>query len=124
MTAAKNAPPAKQHPAQGPGNSSGVPGAGPNTTESQPGQAGMSPPSPVSGGGAGGEGESTKRAAPGKIAAITVTCAREGFRRGGRAWFVAPVTVPVADFTDEQLAQIRAEPLLTVEDVEIDAAAD
>ena len=64
------------------------------------------------------------KTAAGKLAAITVSCAREGFRRGGRAWSVAPVTVPVADFTAEQLAQIRAEPLLKVVDGETDAPAE
>lgn len=50
-------------------------------------------------------------------AAIRVTSAREGFRRAGRPWSAQPITVPVAEFTAEQLAQLRAEPMLTVEDI-------
>lgn len=39
------------------------------------------------------------------------------FWRGGRAWMRGPQIVPVTQFTDEQLAAIRAEPLLQVTDV-------
>lgn len=39
----------------------------------------------------------------------------EGFRRGGRYWSGAtPVNVPASDLTDEQLAAIMSEPLLSV----------
>jgi len=46
-----------------------------------------------------------------------------GFRRCGRAWGAEPVDAPLAEFTSAQVAQLRAEPLLAVEDIEIDAAA-
>lgn len=46
--------------------------------------------------------------------ALIITSAREGFRRAGRAWSVAPTRVAMSDFTAEQLAQLAAEPMLTV----------
>lgn len=55
---------------------------------------------------------------------LTVRCLVEGFRRGGRAWSVEPVTVAEAEFTPEQLAQIRAEPLLMVTAAEAEAEAE
>jgi len=60
-----------------------------------------------------------RRQASRKVKAIRVTARHEGFRRGGRAWS-GTTTVPVADFSKQQLAQIRAESLLNVEDVTID----
>ena len=45
---------------------------------------------------------------------IQVTSKREGFRRGGRAWSETPTIVDEKDFTAVQLAQIKAEKLLTV----------
>ncbi len=47
-----------------------------------------------------------------------VTSQIDGFRRGGRAWTVAPTVVALAEFDKEQLEQIRAEPKLLVADVE------
>lgn len=54
--------------------------------------------------------------------ALRITAAREGFRRAGRAWSKTPVDVPLADLTDDQVALLRAESLLTVEDITIEAA--
>ena len=47
---------------------------------------------------------------------LTIAAHREGFRRAGRAWSKAPVTVPAADFTKEQIAALRADPNLVVTD--------
>lgn len=46
---------------------------------------------------------------------LRITSKREGFRRAGRAWSVTPIVVAADDLTPEQLAQLRAEPMLTVE---------
>ena len=44
---------------------------------------------------------------------FTIRCARRiGIWRAGRFWAAEPTTVSPEDFTDEQLAQIAAEPLL------------
>lgn len=48
---------------------------------------------------------------------IAVRALRAGFRRGGRAWSDVETVVAVAEFSDEQLAQIEAEPLLVVREV-------
>ena len=45
---------------------------------------------------------------------ITVTAARDGFRRGGRAWSTTPTTVPIAELDDDALDALRAEPSLVV----------
>ncbi|MCL7422523.1 MAG: HI1506-related protein [Methylobacter sp.] len=49
---------------------------------------------------------------------IRVRTAQAGFRRGGREWS-GTTDVPVSEFTKPQLEQIRAEPLLVVEDIDI-----
>lgn len=48
------------------------------------------------------------------ITALAVTSKREGFRRAGRRWSVAPTTVPIAELTDEQVAMLYAEPMLDI----------
>jgi hypothetical protein len=47
---------------------------------------------------------------------IRVT-ARHPIRRAGRHWPAEPVTIPDGALTDAQVAALRAEPELTVEDV-------
>lgn len=46
-----------------------------------------------------------------------ITASRDGFRRAGRAWSVAPTRVDVDDFSAAELAALRAEPMLTVVEV-------
>lgn len=46
------------------------------------------------------------------------------FRRGGQVWFHEERTVPLSEFTEEQLEAVRDEPLLVVNDTEIAPAAD
>lgn len=53
------------------------------------------------------------------IAGLRITAKRPGFRRAGRAWS-GVTTVPADHFSDEQIAALKAEPHLVVEDVEID----
>ncbi|MEF3074120.1 hypothetical protein V2P20_03690 [Methylobacter sp. Wu1] len=50
--------------------------------------------------------------------AIRVRTAQIGFRRGGREW-TGTTEVLISEFTEDQLEQIRNEPLLVVEDIEI-----
>ena len=45
---------------------------------------------------------------------IAVAAAHDGFRRAGRAWHTTPETVPVAEFTVEQLDALKADPSITV----------
>ena len=45
---------------------------------------------------------------------LTITSSINGFRRAGRAWSSEPTTVSAAEFTPEQLAQLRTEPRLTI----------
>lgn len=51
---------------------------------------------------------------------IRITSKREGFRRAGRAWPEAATDVDAKDFSKEQLAALREEPMLVV----VEAPAD
>jgi hypothetical protein len=53
------------------------------------------------------------------VPGIRVRTTKVGFRRGGREW-TGTAEVPVSEFTKEQLAQIRKEPLLVVDDIKIE----
>lgn len=63
----------------------------------------------------------TTKTAKAKVAAIKVSSAREGFRRGGHVFGREAVTLLVSDLTKEQLVQIKDERLLAVTDIEVDA---
>lgn len=54
---------------------------------------------------------------------IRITSARPGFMRGGHAHPAAPTDYAPGFFSDAQLAAICAEPMLTVEEVEVDGDA-
>lgn len=55
------------------------------------------------------------------VKGIKVAALQEGGRyRAGRHWSKEPATVPVGDFTREQLAQLRGDSLLVVIDVDIE----
>lgn len=89
----------------------------PNTTQDQGGQAstdsGMQPP---------GE-EANVRDKGGRkrvIKALAITAVREGFRRAGRSWSVAPTVVALAELTAEQIKALREEPALVVSETEIE----
>ena len=57
-----------------------------------------------------------------KVPGLRVTAKVAGFRRAGRAWSAAPEDVITADFTKQQIADIKADPALTVVEIEIDVA--
>lgn len=54
----------------------------------------------------------------GPVVMLRVRCKHAGFWRAGRKWHADPVDVPASDFTEEQLAQLKAEPELLVEEFE------
>lgn len=63
--------------------------------------------------------EPTDHAAP--AALVRIRADRDGYRRGGRAWSRDFVVVDAAEFSAEQIAQIEADPRITVEPVEAPA---
>lgn len=48
---------------------------------------------------------------------LLVTARVDGFRRAGRAWPAAGVTVDISDFDDEQITALMSEPMLIVHPV-------
>lgn len=54
---------------------------------------------------------------PSKAARLHITARTDGFRRCGRAWPAAGVTVPADEFSAEQLDALCAEPQLVVTEV-------
>ncbi len=55
------------------------------------------------------------------VPALRVTARRDGFRRAGRAWPGEPTIVPLSELSEDQVALLRGESMLVVEDVEIEA---
>ena len=49
---------------------------------------------------------------------LVVVSSREGFRRAGHRFGKEPVTLRLADLTDEQVAMLKAEPMLVVTETE------
>ena len=56
------------------------------------------------------------------VPGIRVVAKVDGFRRAGRAWSKAGTDLPLAGIKKADLAALRAEPKLTVTDIEIPAA--
>ena len=50
---------------------------------------------------------------------LRIVAKRNGFRRAGRAWSTEPRDVALDALSAEELAQLRAEPMLIVTEVEI-----
>ena len=63
-----------------------------------------------------------KKGKTGNVTALRVSAKREGFRRGGRAWGKEAATVKLSELSDEQIEQIKNEPMLDVTEVEVGAA--
>ncbi len=55
------------------------------------------------------------------VKALSVASKDNGFRRAGRAWSAAATVVPLSELSDEQVAQLKAELLLTVTEVDLPA---
>ena len=58
-----------------------------------------------------------------KVPGLRVRALADGFRRSGRAWSAVAQDVPVSDFTKAQIALLRDEQQLVVEDIEIEVTA-
>lgn len=58
-------------------------------------------------------------AAPKSTPGLAVTSSQDGFWRAGRRWATTETVVPLVDLDDVQIARLRAEPTLSVKDVEI-----
>ncbi len=67
--------------------------------------------------------ESFRANGPDPVIGLRISAAREGFRRAGRAWSRQPTDVPLADLSDDQVAMLRAESLLTVEEIVLEESA-
>jgi len=57
------------------------------------------------------------------IKGISVTTKKDGFRRGGREWF-GTTELAIEELTEDQLEQIRNEPKLIVQDIELPIESD
>lgn len=55
---------------------------------------------------------------------IEVIAKTEVFYRAGRQWGQSPTVVPLADLTEDELQELRDEPMLIVRDVEIKAEGE
>ncbi len=51
---------------------------------------------------------------PETVTRLSVCAKQAGFRRAGRAWPAIDTIVDADEFTDEQMAQLLAEPMLVV----------
>lgn len=51
---------------------------------------------------------------------LKVTSSQDGFRRAGRAWSTTPTVIALSEFTEEQLAALKDEPMLSVRLVDLD----
>lgn len=47
-------------------------------------------------------------------ATITIHCKQEGYRRAGRSWPKGATTVPLKDFSEEQLKALREDPEIVI----------
>ena len=54
---------------------------------------------------------------PDPVNGLRITAKREGFRRSGRAWSKQPTEIPLAGLSDADIAALKAESMLTVEEV-------
>lgn len=55
---------------------------------------------------------------------LTITASREGFRRAGHAFGREPVQLAEDELTGEQIAMLKAEPMLTVIESSIEGAGE
>lgn len=59
-----------------------------------------------------------------KVPGLRISAKAAGFRRAGRAWGSAPEDVAASDFSKQQIADLKAESMLSVVDIEIEVAAE
>lgn len=53
------------------------------------------------------------------VSGLRISAKREGFRRAGRAWSKQPTEIPLAGMSKADVAALKAEPMLTVEEIEL-----
>lgn len=58
------------------------------------------------------------------IDGLEVSSTRDGFRRAGLSWSKKPTVVALADLTEDQVAMLKADPVLKVREVEMPADAE
>lgn len=54
---------------------------------------------------------------PDPVIGLRITSRREGFRRAGRAWGKQPTEIALADLSGEEIVILKAESMLTVEEI-------
>lgn len=55
-----------------------------------------------------------------KVPGLRITTKQEGFRRAGRAWH-GVIELPAAELNKKQLASLKAEPKMVIEEIDIEA---
>lgn len=79
------------------------------------------PPQPPVNAGSGENPPADSKDTAKTVKALSVQSSQQGFRRAGRAWSKEATVMPLAELTEEQIEQIKNEPMLTVDEVEIPA---
>lgn len=72
---------------------------------------------------AGGTGESFGKMLADSFrstAGLKVTSRQAGFRRAGHAWSITPTVIALSELTDDQVLQLKGEPMLKVELVDLE----
>lgn len=55
----------------------------------------------------------------GKVNGLRITAKREGFRRAGRVWSLVPTEVLLDELSEDEIAMLKAETMLTVEEINL-----
>lgn len=55
-----------------------------------------------------------------KVPALSVVSQHEGFRRTDRAWSKTPTIVKISDLSEDEIKQIKGEPMLIVTEIKVD----
>lgn len=61
---------------------------------------------------------------PKMVTALRITSLREGFRRAGHAWSVSPTIVYPGGLSKDEIALLKKETMLLVEEVKVEALPD
>ncbi|MDD3328861.1 MAG: hypothetical protein PHW25_17405 [Zoogloea sp.] len=59
-----------------------------------------------------------------KVRALRISSRPETRRRAGRVWSRTPQDVPLSELTDDAVKLLKGDPLIVVQEVEIDPPAD
>ncbi len=66
------------------------------------------------------KGKSQEQGASSMVPGLEVTAILHGFSRAGLVWSDRPITVKLSELTEDQIAEIKRCPGLTVKEVEIE----